>query len=89
MVVTVDQPKRFANLTGWLKRFVNVFKLFKEKAFDNKEVMLTEDEYNKFIDNVTTGTNDYLFEKYPEEFRSIPIRSWIVKIKELATTSSI
>ena len=74
LTVTVENPKRFANLTHWLIRYVNIYKIFKEKAFSGNEAMLTEDEYNKIITNVTTGNNDDLFEKNPEEFRSIPIR---------------
>ena len=76
----VDDPRRFVNLTSWLIRYKHVYELFKEKALNRNESMLTEDEYNNIVRNVPTGNYDELFEKHPEEFRSIPIRSWVEKI---------
>ena len=31
---------------------------------NNKEALLSEEEYNTFVVNVTTGKNDDLFEEY-------------------------
>ena len=76
-------------MTSWIKRYDNIYKLFTEKAFNGNEAMITEDEYNKIINTVATGNNDDLFETYPDEFKSIPIRSWAEKVKELSTTASI
>ena len=36
---------------------------------NNKEALLSEEEYNTFVINVATGKNDDLFEEYTEEFR--------------------
>ena len=72
--MTIENPKRFANMTGWFIRYVNVYKLFKEKELNGNEAMLTENEFNNIVINIATGNNDDLFEEYAEEFRSISIR---------------
>ena len=51
--------------------------------------MLSENEYNVYVRNVATGENNELFKQHTDEFRAIPLRQWIEKVKELATSASI
>ena len=81
LVVAVEDPKRFANLTSWHVRYKDIYRLFKEKAYDKSESLLSEAEYNDYIRNVTTGDNNDLFEEHVEEFRVTPLRDWIEKIQ--------
>ena len=79
-MVAVEDPKRFANLTSWHVRYTSIYKLFKEKAYEKTESLLSEEEYNNYIRNVTTGDNNDLFGEHAEEFRATPLRDWIEKI---------
>ena len=87
--MAVEDPKKFANLTSWHIRYTDIYKLFKERAYQKKDSMLSENEYNTYIRNVTTGDNNDLFEQHVDEFRAIPLREWIGKVNELKTSASI
>ena len=89
LAVAVESPKRFANLTSLHIRYKNIYELFKERAYQKTEAVLSEEEYNSYIRNVTTDDNDDLFEEHAEEFRVTPLRDWIEKIQQFKTAASI
>ena len=89
LVVAVEDPKRFANLTSLHVRYTDIYRLFKERAYEKTEPVLSEEEYNNYIRNVTTGDNNDLFEEHAEDFKAIPLRDWIDKIQQFKTAASI
>ena len=68
---------------------IQTFIDYSKRAYQKTESVLSEDEYNNYIRNVTQHENNDLFKEHAEEFRAIPLRDWIEKIQQFKTAASI